>query len=80
MTINFLQPKQYYIFNETEFSKSFNSFDWVSYGKIPNDIESNQKLFTETDTHWEIHKPFDDSNSDNLPLSDISFLRGEGMR
>ena len=40
-------------------------------------IESNQKLFTETDTHWEIHKPFDDSNSDNLPLSDISFLRGE---
>jgi hypothetical protein len=71
--INFVQPTQSYIFNESNFDKSFKSFDLNEHGKIPPiNATSNEKLFTETDTHWEIQKPFDDSISVNLPVTKIS--------
>ena len=78
-TINFVQPTQYYIFNETEFEKSWNSLNFCNYGKIPNYTTCNEKLFTETDTHWEIHKPFDDSNSDNRSLTNVGNYQ-EGLK
>ena len=70
--ISFVQPKQYHIFNESEFHKSFNNFELCEYGKVPQlNATSNEKLFTQTDTHWKIHKPFDDSISVNLPITKI---------
>lgn len=76
-TMEFVNPKQTYIFDETEFNKSFNNLDFYMQRNIPNETTRTQDLITKHDTLWQIHKPFDDSNSKytSLNLSKSQYIK-----
>jgi len=68
-TIEFVKPKQLYIFNETQFNKSFNNLNFYMQRNVPNETTRTQELITKHDTLWQIHKPFDDSKSKYTSLN-----------
>lgn len=68
-TIEFVKPKQLYIFNETQFNASFNNLNFYMQRNVPNETTRTQELITKHDTLWQIHKPFDDSKSKYTSLN-----------
>lgn len=63
-TVEFVKPKQLYIFDETEFNKSFNNLNFYMQKNIPNKILNTQELIIKEQNIWKINKPFDDTNSE----------------
>lgn len=63
-TIEFVKPKHLYIFDEIQFNASFNKLNFYMQRNIPEKTTRTQDLITGHDTVWQIHKPFDDTNSE----------------
>lgn len=62
-SIEFVNPKQTYIFDETEFNKSFKNLNFYMQRNIPKETTSSEELITKTNTFWKINKPVDESKT-----------------
>ena len=63
-TIQFVRPKQTYIMDEIEFSKSFDSLEFNKEKNLPTNTTFGEELITRNGNTWEINNPYIRSKAD----------------